>query len=40
MGDVERRWTDAQLQSDEVSKKDIVKFLHEHASFEVPISIS
>ena len=35
MAVVERSWTDQQLQSDEVSKKDIIKFLHEHASFEV-----
>ena len=35
MAEVERSWTDQQLQSDEVSKKDIIKFLHEHASFEV-----
>lgn len=34
MAEVERSWTDQQLQSDEVSKKDIIKFLHEHASFE------
>lgn len=35
MAEVERSWTDEQLQSEEVSKKDIIKFLHEHASFEV-----
>lgn len=34
MAEVERSWTDQQLQSDEVSKKDIIKFLHEYASFE------
>lgn len=40
MGEVKRCWTDEQLQGEEVSKKDIIKFLHEHASFEVSDSIS
>ena len=37
MAEVERSWTDEQLHSEAVSKKDIIKFLHEHASFEVLI---
>lgn len=32
--EVEKTWTDEQLHSEEVSKKDIIKFLHENASFE------
>ena len=35
MAEVEKTWSDEQLQSEEVSKKDIIKFLHENASFEV-----
>lgn len=35
MAEVEKTWNDEQLHSEEVSKKDIIKFLHEHASFEV-----
>lgn len=40
MAEVERSWSDEQLHSEEVSKKDIIKFLHEHASFEVFLSNS
>lgn len=35
MAEVEKNWSDEQLQSEDVSKKDIIKFLHENASFEV-----
>ena len=35
MAEVEKSWSDEQLQSEDVSKKDIIKFLHENASFEV-----
>ena len=35
MAEVEQNWSDEQLQSEDVSKKDIIKFLHENASFEV-----
>lgn len=35
--DVEKTWSEEQLHSEDVSKKDIIKFLHENASFEVKI---
>lgn len=33
--EIEKNWTEEQLHGEDVSKKDIIKYLHEHASFEV-----
>ena len=35
MAEPERTFSDEMLASEEVSKKDIIKFLHENANFEV-----
>ncbi|KAJ7384789.1 FK506-binding protein 2B [Desmophyllum pertusum] len=32
--EIEKNWTEEQLHGEDVSKKDIIKYLHEHASFE------